>query len=574
MFIKKIFYIKNQEEGITMSKKSVSLVTLITFIIFSMSCTTTTEIVKVKSASTRKGKIVTIVGVQKTSGEYIEFHKDQPGRIHRNAIVGGLEKRKTVETVEIDRANIIEIIKKKGNDAEIICKDGRTYSAKSYRALEDKIVAEVYGGYRYISIPLSEVELVRIEKSNNELLATLVVGALLVALISSGEKAHADSCPFIYSFDGEKYIFDAEPFGGAICQGLKRTEWCELESIKEINGQYKILVTNELNETQYTDELKLVVVDHPKGVKVAPDESGKIYTISTPIIPTKVIDKEGKDLTAYFAKKDRIFWRSHYEEMKPDKKEDLRDEIIFEFPKSREAKKARLLVNANITLWGSQVAKRFLELRGSKLDEWYKEVNRFGPAFYRTMAWFFNEELYLLKIQMETEDGWKSKGTIFGGGPFISDDKSYALDISDVPGDILKIKLTPPVAFWMIDHLAVDYTEDLPVQVTEMEAMQAVDQNGLDVRELLANNDNNYLVMPKTGDRTELVFLAPSRFDGVERTIILKATGYYDIHLEVTGEPQIDIIERFHNEPGFTLQYAFKEYMKWKKEVKEKTMHK
>jgi len=498
-----------------MGKKLISLLTLLAFIIFSLSCTIhKTKKVSVATLAQWKGKKVEILGVMKISGEYVEFDEDSPGGIQQNSIVG------------ITESDVI-------------------------------------------SIPFSEVELVWVRKVDSALsfaasIGVVYLGALGITLIALATK---ESCPFIYSFDGERYIFDAEPYGGAICQGLKRTEWCGLEHLKDVNDQYEIMITNEVNETQYTDEVKLLVIDHPEGVKVVPDMSGRIRTVSQPVIPNLAYDSKGKDLMLYVSKNDWIFWQTRVEEKDPDRREDLRDELIFEFPKPEEAKKAKLIVNACNTLWGSQSLKNYLDLYGDKVDEWYEEVHNRGPAFFRMVNTHVREELYSLQIRVETEDGWKSKGLIIGGGPFVSEDKVYSFDISDVPGDVLKIKLTPPAAFWMINYLAVDYAEDLPVNVTEIEAIEAIDHKGQDVRGILAKNDNNYLIMPSIGDRTDLVFESPPKSEGMDRTVILKASGYYDIHLEGKGEPKLQIIDKLHSEPGFAVQYAFKEYLKWKKEI-------
>ena len=123
----------------------------------------------------------------------------------------------------------------------------------------------------------------------------------------------------------------------------------------------------------------------------------------------------------------------------------------------------------------------------------------------------------------------------------------------------------------MINYLAVDYSDDLPVKIKEICAFEAKDSRGQDALNILANNDNNYLKMPDIGDKTELIFKSPTRSAGLERTVILKAGGYYDIHLQAEGEPQRELLERIHFEPGFSVRYTFKEYLKWKKEILKET---
>jgi hypothetical protein len=72
-----------------MKKKTISLFTLMAFIIFSVSCATSTvKQMRVKTAVEEKGSDITILGVMKTSGEYIGFSKKQPSWISDNTIEG------------------------------------------------------------------------------------------------------------------------------------------------------------------------------------------------------------------------------------------------------------------------------------------------------------------------------------------------------------------------------------------------------------------------------------------------------------------------------------------------------
>jgi len=559
-----------------MCKKTITYFTLIAFIVFTVSCAVyTTKKKRAEDIVGLEGKKIQILAVLTTSGEHIEFYEKNPATIYENQIKGNLSLKEKL--LEIEKDNVANTRKNTRyyppQIVEITTKDGETYKviSGSLQETKNKFSFRTYDPSESVSIPLLEVELVWIRSVDPGLTFLAVIGGIAAATLVVGliVMLTKESCPFIYSFDGEQYIFDAEPYGGAICQGLKRTEWCRLDYLKEVNGCYKIMITNQVDETQYTDEIKLIVADHPKGVKIVPDVTGGIHTFNQPLTPYRAYDGKGRDLMPRISKNDWIFWQTLTENKNPDRKEDLRDELFFEFPKPQDAKSAKLLVNACTTLWGSQMLKRFLDLYGNQVYEWYDEINNLGPAYYRLMNLKTQGERYLLQIRVKTKDGWGNKGLIFGGGPFISEDKAYILDISDVPGDTLKIKLTPPAAFWMINYLAVDYSEDLPLKVAEIEALDAVDWKGQDVREALAYNDNNYLIMPNIGDKAELTFQSLPQHEGTERSIILKASGYYDIHLKAEGEPKSDILRRFMFDPEYMNQYAFKEYLKWKKEKTE-----
>jgi hypothetical protein len=239
---------------------------------------------------------------------------------------------------------------------------------------------------------------------------------------------------------------------------------------------------------------------------------------------------------------------------------------VFEFPKPEGVLEAKLLFNGCNTIWGSQMVKRFLELQGTEIEKWYANMNAKGAAKKMMNNWIEREEIYRLQIRVETKEGWTSKGTIVGGGPFVSEDRIYTIDVSDVPSDTLRIKLTPPATFWQINYLAVDYSEELPVNVRELSPLEAVDDKNQDVRAILTHTDGNYLVMPEVGDSAWVAFEAVPETAGMDRSYILKASGYYEIHLDAKGDRRTDIITRINNEPGYTIQYALQEYFKWQEE--------
>ena len=555
-----------------MLRKSVSILTCAAFLFFEYACT---HIVKqpVAKVNPAKNQGLEIMSVLKKSGEVVKFPEKRPGRVTANAVVGESTKTSGSEVVILkSEVQSVQVASKKP-EAKPEIREIKTKSGEIYRFKKDANISSIQEqDDRYIvtlrhgrvTIPFSEIDFVWAKRTNAAATFLAVVG--VIALVGIGVASTKESCPFIYSYDGHAYVFDAEPYGGATSVGLKRTEWCGLEHLKEVNGEYRIRITNEVDETQHTDEVKLVVVDHPQGVKAVPDESGTVHTIGQPIIPIAARDKRGRDILPLVRENDWIFWQSRLEEKNPDDPADIRDELVFEFPKPPGATRAKLLLNGCNTLWASQMVKRFLELYGEEVTKCYAAVDARGPAYQNLANWNLREELYRLRIRTETKEGWVSKGTVVGGGPFISEDKVYSLDLNDVPGETLKIKFLPPPGFWMINYIAVDYTDDLPVQTTEIAPVQAMDLGGRDIRETLSQNDEDYFVMPNIGDWANVSFLAPLPQPGLSRTVLCKASGFYDIHMEAKGKPRLDVLGRFLTEPDFAARYALREYVQWAQE--------
>jgi hypothetical protein len=544
-----------------MPKKIVAFFLLPAFGFFNVSCVST-----VTRPWYEVNPRAAVVSVVTKSGKIVDFRKNDPGRVvpGSGAIIG-----RTLQYIDVDRADVQRmIVDKKGKLVTLVTADGSAYEVVHSTEEGGKLH---FSAFVPITIPFTDVEQVWIRKSDSGksvlagagLIAAGVVVVGLIALLSFGHWLETESCPFIYSWDGEEYVLDAEPYGAAISEGLKRTDWVELSNLREVEGEYRVLLTNELDETQYTDELKLVAVDHAPGAKIAPDLAGGFHIFSSPLPPVSAVDQNGRDIMPFVAKGDKALWQSALEEKNPDDAGEFRDELLFEFPKPAGAKRVKLLANAWTTQWGSLSAGKFLELYGSSLPEQYEDVDRHGPMYGRILSWMATEELYALKVWVETPGGWKARAMIMGGAPVITKDKAYAFDVGDIPGETLRIKLRPPVNFWMVNSLAVDYGEEAPAHGTELAAQKAVDHTGRDARARLAATDGSYLESPNPGERTELVFAAPPIKDGLARTVFVKASGYYKIHLNAMGEPLTGLVERVLGEPGFAARYSFREYLKW-----------
>jgi hypothetical protein len=255
------------------------------------------------------------------------------------------------------------------------------------------------------------------------------------------------------------------------------------------------------------------------------------------VAPKKARDRRGRDILPLVAAKDGRFWMTADEEKNPRKKEDLRDELIFEFPKPRGAKKAKLLVNATNTAWASNFASSFIEVPGTGSFERPPRANRPDLTGGRARDWFREDEFYRLRVWVETKNGWQTRQMIYGGGPFVPRDIIYAMNIKDCPGSTLRVKIMPPVGFWKIDRVAVDYSKDSvspPLEIMA-ETAAAPDLAAGEVLAALAREDGQCLMLPNRGDAAEITFTAPLLSPGKERSIVLKTVCRYTIRPDVEG---------------------------------------
>ena len=124
------------------------------------------------------------------------------------------------------------------------------------------------------------------------------------------------SCPFLYVYDGEKYEFVTDllwraPLGLVTSMGFvapdETRDFVKISGtqIQPKDGKYSIQITEELWETAYFDEVKLIAVDHPVGTDIFVNEQYvpppfaefKVYGVKEKLHPKSATDHSGKDVS-------------------------------------------------------------------------------------------------------------------------------------------------------------------------------------------------------------------------------------------------------------------------------------
>jgi hypothetical protein len=140
------------------------------------------------------------------------------------------------------------------------------------------------------------------------------------------EQSLKGSCPYLYTWDGEKFVFVtdclwAAPLGLQTALGSvvpdRPWEYLKIDGdfLKPRDGKYEIRLTEELWELAYFDHVSLIAVDHPADVqmwtneKVGPPEvtAPKTYAIDAtrPVVAAR--DSQGRDCAEMLADRDQRY---------------------------------------------------------------------------------------------------------------------------------------------------------------------------------------------------------------------------------------------------------------------------
>ena len=158
-----------------MFTKTVSVVTLIAFTFFTLSCGTT-RYAHIDTAPDWEGKKIKILRVQKTDGNTSEFYRKMQSRIQGSMVSGYVM---TDKKIEIDKSSIRNR-KRLPDDLvfRIITRDGKRYFFRSFEKVDDKLIMSDV--IEDVSIPLSDVQEIEfLRKSGSGTLTVLGLGVAL-----------------------------------------------------------------------------------------------------------------------------------------------------------------------------------------------------------------------------------------------------------------------------------------------------------------------------------------------------------------------------------------------------------
>jgi hypothetical protein len=264
--------------------------------------------------------------------------------------------------------------------------------------------AEVNGGSGYLSQGPPEVIFGLGERAGAEFVRLLWPGGVLQSELEIASNRllaveeldrKGSSCPVLYAWDGSRFSFVNDFLGGGgigflVAPGRYThpdpDEYVKVSGdlLRERDGWLELRAVQQLEEVAYLDQVELVIVDHPAGTDIFPNErfmtaapypGFEVYEVRERVFPVSARDARGRDRTAALREADRIYadgfdllpWPGYAEP----------HELVLEFGPEAAGERWKLFLNGWVD-YGYSYANYAAAQAGASL--WPPRLERVAPG--------------------------------------------------------------------------------------------------------------------------------------------------------------------------------------------------
>ncbi len=404
----------------------------------------------------------------------------------------------------------------------------------------------------HVEFPISDINEIRILDRNTgkEIAVYVLVGIGALAVAAAITAATKSSCPYVYVYNGENFVFEGEIYGGSIGKNLERTDYMPLPSLQMNNGNYTIRLSNELKERQYTNMLELVLVEHAEGEKVLLDKNGKPQLVGETVLPFEAFSSNQEDILPLLSEKDAKILL--FDDTEVDK-----NTAVLRFKRPLDAQHANLVIKGKNTLWFDYLFGEFIEKFGVSYSDWMKKQSENDPA--DRMKRILDSD-FPLSVSIWNNENWEKVDHLMTVGPLASREFVIPIDIRNLKGEEVRIKLQTGFMFWEIDYAAMDFRFNSNLKPKALKPFVALGTGSIDWKYALEKSDNLYMSQENTGDITEIIFTVPDALREKPHTSFLKVQGYYELVRDFEGLPEWTQLRKFKT-PGYFSDFSKEKYV-------------
>ncbi len=362
------------------------------------------------------------------------------------------------------------------------------------------------------------------------------------------------SCPFVYSEAGTDVNMEGEIYSGATAIPIERDDYLKLKSLRPVDDQYRIRITNEVKEIQNTNLAELLVFDHPSNAEILVDKYGVAHSVSDIKKPVRAFNAYGRSLLTELSQCDN---ERYFSEIRNDSL--LLDTINLSFERPKHSTHAKLVISAKNTMWLDYMFGRLSDMFGNRHDEWVKRRNKRSRE--DLLQWSLDQGIPLA-VYLETDSGLEFVDYYNVPGPAADKKDVIQIDLTGISSDRVNVKLVSGVMFWDFDFAGMDFTEDAEMTATVVSLDYAADETGKEVSSLLLYDDDKYLVQPHINNEARLSFRVPPITSGTERSVFLHSKGNYEAIRDARGKPDMELLKGML-QPGMFTRFTKDHFLRY-----------
>ncbi len=440
----------------------------------------------------------------------------------------------------------------------------------------------------YGEIPLSSIVAIR-ARSRSVMKGLLTAGAVGMFAVVVADAADVESglvgrqrieyhgpsggggssCPFVYAWNGERFVFQAEPFGIGLGKALELTTYHLLPSAREEDGIVPIRLSNERLETHFANSIRLLAIDPGTWREIALDGEGAAWPLADPRPPQNAIDDSGRSILSRISTIDGQMWECDAASLTRDSRYEDMLELAFAVPPG--ARHGTMVLTGINTELSTAIFAYLCRIAGDQAPVLVQAFET-DPEMIALLEDCIEDAS--LKVHVWNGSEWERAGRIepeANAAPF---SRALRIHIPDGASETVRLRLTSMADVWRIDAIRADWADAVPLTATELPLLSAVGQDGEEFGHLLCADDDRYAILLPP-DRVDLRFQAPE--DATTRAYIYAVAGRGYLHEwlsnsrpeglgtlaeAIPGERRIDFLKEVLRHRDLALQPVYEEWAK------------
>ncbi|MEM9985460.1 MAG: hypothetical protein AAF804_10225 [Bacteroidota bacterium] len=358
------------------------------------------------------------------------------------------------------------------------------------------------------------------------------------------------NCPQVYAYSetGEK-INQGSMLTGAISRSLAREDRLLLHGLDRSQDRITLTVANELPEDEYLDQISLYRIPATQATEIAYGPQGQLFQLKKIQPPLSASHHHGRSVLSQLQAEDQEV----YSFDAPALPEEL-SSVHLTFARGQAIKRAHLVVQARQTDWMLAMGEQFFQSLGKAYPRWQARMDQVDPAQYAQNT---AERGMSLNAYVKTAQGWQWAGAFHNAGNRQAKRMALELDLSQVEGPEVEIRLAGAYRFWELD--AVGLSPELsPLALgPKVPLLNAYNELGEDVRDLIMEQDASHTVLPNQGSFVDLEFDNPAAKD---ESYVLSVQGYYHHVREQEHPADRHTLRWLKSDPITTHQWSYTLY--------------